>query len=88
LGKRERGPVRRVCYFGQISAPKDVSIAYLVGQDERIAEWWKEAVADTVKEIEAVTATRLRKGGVDNKDRATGSMVAAIVKRYLSDWVI
>lgn len=26
---------RRACYFGQISAPKDVSIAYLVGGDER-----------------------------------------------------
>jgi len=84
LGKRERGQVRRVCYFGQISAPKDVSIAYLVGQDERIARWWKEAVADTVKEIEAVTATRLRKGGEDNKDRLTGSMVAAIVTHEAS----
>ena len=27
---------RRVCYFGQISAPKDVSIALLVGGDNRI----------------------------------------------------
>ncbi len=79
LGSRERGPVRRVCYFGKISAPKDVSIAYLVGVDSRIAGWWQEAVADTVKEIEAVTATRLRKGGVDDKDRLTGSMVAAQV---------
>src|ERR1700677_3143278 len=52
LGVRERGPVKRVCYFGQISAPKDVSIAYLVGGDERIGEWWREAVADTVREIE------------------------------------
>ncbi len=84
LGKRERGPVKRVCYFGQISAPKDVSIAYLVGGDERIAGWWKEAVADTVKEIEAVTATRVRKGGIDDKDRQTGSMVAAIVTHEAS----
>ncbi len=84
LGKRERGPVRRVCYFGQISAPKDVSIAYLVGGDERIAAWWKEAVTDTVKEIEAVTATRLRKGGIDDRDRLTGSMVAAIVTHEAS----
>jgi conjugative relaxase-like TrwC/TraI family protein len=29
---------RRVCYFAQISAPKDVSIAFLIGQDKRIEE--------------------------------------------------
>ena len=33
---RDSGPVKRVCYFGQISPPKDVSIAYLVGGDGRI----------------------------------------------------
>jgi conjugative relaxase-like TrwC/TraI family protein len=49
LGARDSGPVKRVCYFGQISPPKDVSIAYLVGGDERIAGWWKEAVNDTFK---------------------------------------
>jgi conjugative relaxase-like TrwC/TraI family protein len=79
LAARESGPVKRVCYFGQISPPKDVSIAYLVGGDERIAGWWKEAVNDTVKEIEAVTAVRIRKGGVEDQDRYTNKMVAAIV---------
>ena len=78
LAARENGPVKRVCYFGQISPPKDVSIAYLVGGDERIAGWWKEAVNDTVKEIEAVTAVRIRKGGVEDQDRYTNKMVAAI----------
>jgi conjugative relaxase-like TrwC/TraI family protein len=79
LGVRQKGPVKRVCYFGQISPPKDVSIAHLVGGDERIADWWKEVVAETVQEIEAVTATRIRKGGVDNQDRFTNKMVAALV---------
>jgi conjugative relaxase-like TrwC/TraI family protein len=84
LGVRESGPVKRVCYFGQISPPKDVSIAYLVGGDERIADWWKEAVSDTLKEIEAITAARVRKGGIDNQDRYTGSMVAAVVTHEAS----
>ena len=84
LGVRESGPVRRTCYFGQISPPKDVSIAYLVGGDERIAGWWKEVVNDTIKEIEAITATRVRKGGIDDQDRYTGSMVAAIVTHEAS----
>jgi conjugative relaxase-like TrwC/TraI family protein len=84
LSVRDSGPVRRVCYFGQIAPPKDMSIAYLVGADERIASWWKEAVNDTVKEIEAITATRVRKGGIDDEDRYTGSMVAAVVTHEAS----
>jgi conjugative relaxase-like TrwC/TraI family protein len=79
LGVRHKGPVKRVCYFGQISPPKDVSIAHLVGGDERIAEWWKEAVTETVQEIEAVTATRIRKGGMKDQDRFTNKMIAAMV---------
>jgi len=39
------------------------SIACLVGGDRRIAAWWKEAVAETLREIEAVAETRVRKGG-------------------------
>jgi conjugative relaxase-like TrwC/TraI family protein len=76
LGQRERGPVRRVCYFGQISATKEVSIAHLVGGDKRIINWWREAAAGTAREIEAVIAGRLCQGGIDNKDRLTESMVA------------
>jgi conjugative relaxase-like TrwC/TraI family protein len=86
LGSRERGPIKRVCYFGQISPPKDVSIAYLVGGDQRIGQWWKDAVNDTVKEIEAITATRIRigKGRTEDQDRYTGSMVAAVVTHEAS----
>lgn len=78
LGVRDKGAQRRLCYFGQISAPKDVSIAYLVGGDNRIAGWWDEAVRDALREIEAVTATRVRRKGAD-EDRVTGNMVAAVV---------
>jgi conjugative relaxase-like TrwC/TraI family protein len=75
---RDKGAHRRVCFFAQISAPKDVSAAYLVAGDKRIAGWWNEAVRETLAEIEAVTATRVRRGGV-NTDRVTGSMIAAVV---------
>ncbi|OAM87136.1 conjugal transfer protein [Termitidicoccus mucosus] len=78
LGVRDKGSKRRVCYFGQISAPKDVSIALLVGGDRRIEAWWQEAVQETLQEVEAVTATRVRRGGV-NADRVTGNMMAAVV---------
>jgi conjugative relaxase-like TrwC/TraI family protein len=70
---------RRVCYFGQISAPKDVSIAFLVGGDKRIEHWWQDSVLETLREIEAVTETRVRRGGLRDENRITGNMVAAVV---------
>lgn len=75
---RDKGAHRRVCFFAQISAPKDVSIACLVGGDARIAAWWSESVRETLREIEAVVSTRVRRGGA-NEDRATGEMLAAVV---------
>ena len=83
LTVRERGSAGRVCYFGQISPPKDVSLACLVGGDNRIRGWWDEAVRDTLKEMEAVTATRVRRKGAD-EDRTTGNMVAAVVTHEAS----
>src|ERR1019366_3711601 len=78
LMARDKGAQRRVCFFGQLSAPKDVSIAYLVGADQRIGQWWDEAVRDALQEIEATTATRVRRAGA-NGDRVTGNMIAAVV---------
>ena len=78
LMARDKGAKRRVCYFGQVSPPKDVSLLHLVGGDQRIGGWWQEAVADTLREIEAVTGTRVRRGG-ESGDRTTGNMVAAVV---------
>jgi conjugative relaxase-like TrwC/TraI family protein len=79
LMQRDNGENRRVCYFGQISAPKDVSIACLVGGDQRIAGWWQESVRETLKEIEDITAARIRLEGASHDDRSTGNMVAAVV---------
>jgi conjugative relaxase-like TrwC/TraI family protein len=80
---RDKGIQRRVCYFGQISPPKDVSVTYLVGGDERIEKWWQESVKETLAEIEAVTATRVRRGRAD-EDRMTGEMIAAVVSHDTS----
>jgi len=78
LTMRDKGTKRRVCYFGQISAPKDVSIALLVGGDKRIEGWWKETVQETLSEIEQVTATRVRKLGAQT-DRTTSNIIAGVV---------
>ncbi len=78
LTVRDKGAHRRVCFFAQISAPKDVSLAYLVAGDKRIGAWWEESVREALVEIEATTATRVRRKGA-NEDRVTGNMLAAIV---------
>jgi hypothetical protein len=58
-------------------------LMHLVGGDQRIEDWWREAVDQTVREIEAVTATRVRRGGA-NSDRTTGNMIAAVVTHEAS----
>lgn len=78
LGVRDKGARRRHCFFGQISAPKDVSLLYLVGGDTRIEGWWNAAVQETLHEIEAAVATRVRRAGAQ-EDRITGNMIAAVV---------
>ena len=78
LTVRDKGANRRVCYFGQISAPKDVSVALLVGGDKRIEAWWKDAVQETLHEFEQVTATRIRKLGAQD-DRTTSNIIAGVV---------
>ncbi len=75
---RNNGSHRRVCYFGQISAPKDVSLLYLLGGDRRIGPWWNEAVSETIREMERATLTRVRRNGAI-EDRVTGNFVAATV---------
>jgi len=75
---RNKGVHRRVCYFGQISPPKDVSLLFLVGQDRRIEGWWHDAVREALAELDGLTSTRIRKGGV-SEDRVTGNMIAAVV---------
>jgi len=75
---RNKGVHRRVCYFGQISPPKDVSLLYLVGRDMRIEGWWQTAVSETLAELEGLTSTRVRKDGV-SEDRTTRNMIAAVV---------
>lgn len=78
LSIRDKGPQRRVCFFGQISPPKDVSLLHLVGGDTRIAGWWDEAVKETLREMEAVAAARVRSRGA-NADRPTRNLVATLV---------
>ena len=68
-----QGENRTVGYDFNWHVPKGVSLAYAVGGDDRIAEVFDRAVGETMAEIEAEAATRVRVGG-RHEDRTTGNL--------------
>lgn len=68
---------RRIFYDFTFSPPKSVSVAALVGADERILEAHAHAVHSAMKEFEDFATTRVRVGKA-NCDRSTGNFVAAL----------
>src|SRR5437660_875568 len=68
---------RRIFYDFTFSPPKSVSIAGLLGKDERILEAHARAVCSALREFESFAATRIRAGGAQN-DRMTGNFVSAL----------
>jgi conjugative relaxase-like TrwC/TraI family protein len=67
---------RRVLYDLTFEAPKSVSLAYELGQDERIMGAVREAAQETMGEMENAMSTRVRKNGAD-ESRETGNMIYA-----------
>lgn len=65
---------RRVGYDITFTAPKSVSILYMVTQDPRILDAFQKNVSATMCDIEAEMRTRVRRSGADF-DRSTGNMV-------------
>ena len=68
---------RRIFYDFTFSPPKSVSIAGLIGQDERILEAHAHAVKSALHDFERFAATRIRKNNAQN-DRLTGNFAAAL----------
>ncbi|MGH7242378.1 MAG: MobF family relaxase [Phycisphaerales bacterium] len=65
---------RRVGYDLSFHAPKSVSILYGFTQDERLLTAMREAVEETLADIEFEMKTRVRVKGT-NHDRVTGNLV-------------
>ncbi len=74
---------RRVFFDFTFSPPKSVSIAALVGDDERIVAAHREAVKAAVRELETFAATRVRIASA-NADRTTSNIVAALFEHETS----
>lgn len=68
---------RRVGYDLNFHAPKSLSLVHALTGDERIVGAFREAVAETMKELEALTTARVRKGGAQREERVTGNLVWA-----------
>jgi conjugative relaxase-like TrwC/TraI family protein len=74
---------RRVFYDFTFSPPKSVSIAALVGGDQRIVAAHNDAVKVALKELEQFAGARVR-SNKNNSDRRTSNIVAALFQHDAS----
>jgi conjugative relaxase-like TrwC/TraI family protein len=75
--RQQKEGQRRVFYDFTCSAPKSVSVLAVTLDDQRLIEAHEEAAKIAFRELETFAATRIRKRGVENRDRVTGNLVAA-----------
>jgi conjugative relaxase-like TrwC/TraI family protein len=68
---------RRVSYDFTFNAPKSVTVAYELGRDERIQPAFREAVKETMEEMENKMKARVRTQGTRDENRLTCNMVWA-----------
>jgi conjugative relaxase-like TrwC/TraI family protein len=76
--KEERKPV--ALHDITFSAPKSVSVAAIVGGDERVREAWHESVRLAAAEMERFAAVRIRSGQFRNTEklRVTSNLTGAL----------
>ena len=74
---------RRVFYDFTLSPPKSVSVAALIGDDQRIIDAHDEAVRTAFRQLEQYAATRGRKHG-QKSYRMTGNLVGAVFRHDTS----
>ncbi len=67
---------RTVGYDFNFHVPKGVSLAYLVNDDKRILQAFRDSVEETMREIEGDASTRVRKND-QQEERQTGNLVWA-----------
>jgi conjugative relaxase-like TrwC/TraI family protein len=74
---------RRVFYDFTLSPPKSVSIAALVGDDQRIIDAHDEAIQSALRQLEFYAASRVRKDR-QTSHRVTGNLVGAVFRHDTS----
>src|ERR1043165_4085560 len=81
FGKEKTTSEHRAGWDATFSAPKSVSLAALVGDDERVRDAHRESVDEALKELEKYLQAR---GGGDNPAITTGKMIAALFEHTSS----
>lgn len=72
---------RTVGYDFNFHAPKSVSVVYELTRDERVAEAFREAVDETMRQMEAEVRTRVRQRGA-NAERTTANLTWATFEHH------
>src|SRR5580700_556792 len=68
---------RRIFFDFTCSPPKSVSILAVTMDDRRIVDAHREASTIAIQELEQFAAARIRKDGVEDRDRTTSNVVGA-----------
>jgi conjugative relaxase-like TrwC/TraI family protein len=68
---------RRIFFDFVCSPPKSISILAVTMNDRRIVEAHKGASGVAIRELERFAASRIRKDGIEDRDRTTGNVVGA-----------
>lgn len=74
---------RRVGYDINFHAPKSLSVLYALTQDKEVLTAFRQAVAETMKELEERAETRVRKKGAE-ENRVTGNLAWAEFVHFTS----
>lgn len=74
---------RRVGYDLNFHAPKSLSVLYALTQDKMVLAAFRQAVADTMSELESLAETRVRKKGAQ-ENRITGNLAWAEFVHFTS----
>ncbi|QEL19310.1 MobF family relaxase [Limnoglobus roseus] len=72
---------RRVLYDFTWSAPKSYTLAMELGHDDRLMGVFQQAVAETMKDVEADVITRYRVGGEMVSEKSGNALIATYVHR-------
>src|ERR1017187_6881293 len=75
--RQQKENKRRVFFDFTCAPPKSVSVLAVTLDDQRLVEVHEESARIAFCELETFAATRVRKKGVENRDRVTGNLVAA-----------
>lgn len=74
---------RRVGYDLNFHAPKSLSVLYAMTQDKHVLHAFRQAVSDTMHELEQLAETRVRKGKAQD-NRVTGNLAWAEFVHFTS----